>query len=94
MLFSGHTSRRAFIAALGGAAAWPFTAPAQQAGNVHRIGVLETTPASLNTANINALREGLKALGYIEGRNLAIEYRSADGRGERFPALAGDLLRL
>ena len=85
--------RREFITLLGGAAAtWPFSARAQQLGRVYRIGVLETTPANLNAANMDALREGLRALGYVEGRNLVIEYRSADGRGERFPGLATDLL--
>ena len=57
--------RRAFITLLGGAAAWPLAARAQQAAKIHRIGVLETTAAALNAANISAFREGLKALGYI-----------------------------
>lgn len=85
--------RRQFITLLGGAAvAWPHTTRAQQPGKVYRIGVLETTPANLNAANMDALRQGLRVLGYVEGRNLVIEYRSADGRGERFPGLATDLL--
>ena len=84
--------RRQFITLLGGAAAWPLAARAQQAGKVYRIGVLETTPVNLNAANMDALRQGLRVLGYIEGRNLVIEYRSADGRGESFPRLASDLL--
>jgi ABC-type uncharacterized transport system substrate-binding protein len=48
----------------------------------------------MNSANLDALRERLRELGYVEGQNLAIEYRSADGRPERFPDLAGDLVRL
>jgi putative ABC transport system substrate-binding protein len=56
--------------------------------------VLETQSASLNAANMNALRQGLRSLGYEEGKNLAIEYRSADGKGERFPALAAELVRM
>ncbi|HEU4367749.1 MAG TPA: ABC transporter substrate-binding protein [Methylomirabilota bacterium] len=68
-------------------------AEAQEAGKVYRIGVLETTGAALNAANLNAFRTGLKELGYVEGRNLVIEYRSADGRSERFPALATQLVR-
>jgi putative tryptophan/tyrosine transport system substrate-binding protein len=86
--------RREFITLLGGAAAWPLTARAQQVGKLYRIGVLETIAADQNAANLNALRDGMRALGYIEGQNLVIEYRSADGRGERFPELAMDLLRL
>ena len=87
--------RREFITLLGGAAAaWPLAARAQQAGKVWRIGMLETIPAPANAANFEALRNGLRELGYVEGRNLVIEYQSADGRAERFPALAADLVRL
>lgn len=68
-------------------------AEAQEAGKVYRVGVLETTPVALNAANLNAFRLGMKELGYVEGRNLVIEYRSADGRPERFPALATELIR-
>lgn len=57
-----------------------------------RIGVLETTPRSMNAANMDALRKGLNALGYVEGRNLVIHYRSVDGKAERFKELAGDLV--
>src|SRR4051794_16405466 len=84
--------RREFITLIGSAAAWPVLARAQQSGKVYRVGVLETTPLSLNAANMDALRRGLRALGYIEGSNLVIEYRSADGRGEGFVALTEDLL--
>jgi putative ABC transport system substrate-binding protein len=87
--------RREFITLLGGAAvAWPLAARAQQAGKVYRIGILETIPASQNAANLDALRKGLRELGYIEGQNLSIEYSSADGFAERFPELAGELVRL
>ena len=82
--------RRAFIAAVSGAALWPFGARAQQAGKVWRIGVLETISPELNAANFNALRNGLRNLGYIEGQNLIFEYRSAEGRAERFPQLANE----
>jgi putative ABC transport system substrate-binding protein len=57
-----------------------------------RIGVLETSSLALNASNINALLNGLKELGYIEGNNVIIEYRSADGHAERFPDLAAELL--
>jgi ABC-type uncharacterized transport system substrate-binding protein len=86
--------RREFITLLGGAAAWPLAARAQQAGRVYRIGVLETSPAASNAANFEALRKGLRELGYVEGQNLILDYRSADGRPERFPQLAAELLRL
>ena len=75
--------RREFITLLGGAAAWPLAARAQQPGRVWRIGVLETTSMELNAANFEAFRKSLRDLGYIEEQNLIIEYRSAEGRGER-----------
>ena len=86
--------RREFMILLGGAAAWPLAARAQQPGRVWRIGVLETTSMTLNAANLEAFRQSLRDLGYIEEQNLIIEYRSAEGVGERFADLAADLLRL
>src|SRR5436190_3380923 len=87
--------RREFITLLGGAAvAWPIGARAQQVEKIYRIGILEPIPAARNAANLDALRKGLRELGYVEGRNLVIEYRSADGRAERFPDLAAELVRL
>src|SRR5918993_1244914 len=87
--------RREFVIGLGGAAVlWPFPMRAQQGGKVYRIGILETIPAERNAANLDGLRKGLRNLGYVEGRNLVIEYRSADGRAERFPDLASELVRL
>src|SRR5260221_6868134 len=87
--------RREFITILlSGAAAWPLAARAQQPGRVWRIGVLETTSMALNAENFEAFRQSLRDLGYIEEQNLIIEYRSAEGRGERFADLAADLLRL
>src|SRR5215831_14396723 len=90
---ASHIERRKFLATLGGAAAWPLAAHAQQPGRVWRIGVLETTSMALNAANFEAFRQSLRDLGYIEEQNLIIEYRSAEGRGERFADLAADLLR-
>ena len=88
-------NRREFITLLGGAAAtWPLAARAQQPGRVWRVGMLETTSMQLNAANFEAFRQSLRDLGYIEEQNLIIEYRSAEGRGERFTDLAADLLRL
>jgi len=72
----------------------PFATPAQQSEKVYRIGILESIPAAQNAANLDALRKGLQQLGYIEGKNLIIEYRSADGQAERFPDLASELVRL
>ncbi len=86
--------RREFIGLVGGAVAWPIGAGAQQVGKIYRIGILEPIPAARNAANLDALRKGLRELGYVEGRNLIIEYRSADGRAERFPELASELVRL
>jgi putative ABC transport system substrate-binding protein len=86
--------RREFVILLGGAAAaWPLAARAQQTERMRRIGVLETVSVTLNAANYDALRQGLRELGYVEGRNLVIEYRSADGRAGSFPELATELVR-
>jgi putative ABC transport system substrate-binding protein len=87
--------RRDFVILLGGGAAvaWPVAVRAQQPGRVWRIGVLETTSMALNAANFEAFRQKLRDLGYIEEQNLVIEYRSAEGRGERFEDLAAALLR-
>ena len=85
--------RREFITLLGGAATWPLAARAQQARKVWRIGVLEAISPEPNAANFDALRGGLRQLGYVEGHNLVFDYRSADGRTERFPGLAAELVR-
>ena len=86
--------RRAFITLIGGAAAaWPLTARAQQ-GKVWRIGFLETIAAAENAPNMDAFRQGMRGHGYFEKQNFVIEYRSADGRSERYPALAAELVRL
>ncbi len=72
----------------------PLVVRARQPGKVYRLGILESLPAARNAANLDALRAALRDLGYVEGTNLVIEYRSADGRAERFPDLAADLVRL
>ena len=85
--------RRAFITLLGSTAAtWPLAARAQRSVKVYRIGMVETISEALNVANLAAFRNSLHDLGYIEGQNLVIEYRSADGRAERFPDLANQLV--
>ena len=86
--------RREFITFLGGTAvAWPLDALAQQTSKVWRIGMLDTTSATHNP-NVDAFRRELRQLGYVEGQNLIIEYRSGEGRIERFPELAVELVRL
>jgi putative ABC transport system substrate-binding protein len=86
--------RRTFLCGLIlGEFAEPIAAKAQQAGKVYRIGILDTTSAAPSAANLNAFLQGLRELGYVEGQNLLIEYQSADGRAERFPDLATELVR-
>jgi len=85
--------RRAFLGGLGlSAIAVPLAAEAQQAGKVYRIGVLHS--AARESERIKALEEGLRELGYVEGRNLVIEHRFADVKLERLGELATDLVRL
>jgi putative tryptophan/tyrosine transport system substrate-binding protein len=86
--------RRTIIIGLAGGLLAAFTAHGQQKGKTYRIGILEPIPAAQNAANLGALRNGLRELGYVEGRNLIIEYRSADGQADRFPELAAELVRL
>ena len=86
--------RREFITFLGGlAAAWPITGRAQQAAKVARIGYLSTNLAS-SPHHHEAFRQGLRDLGYVEGRNVVIEYRDGEGKVERHPALAAELVAL
>ena len=87
--------RREFIRLFGGAVvAATSSAHAQQPAKNRRIGILETISPALNIRNLDALRRGLRELGYIENQNYILEYRSADGDAERFPALADELVRL
>jgi ABC-type uncharacterized transport system substrate-binding protein len=85
-------NRRTFVAGTGAVLlAAPLAAEAQPAGKVYRIGLL--SPASQGLG-IEAFREGLRALGYVEGHNIVIEYRSAEGRFDRLPDLSAQLVHL
>jgi len=81
--------RRAFLSTLaGGLLAAPLVAEAQQTGKVPSIGYLSGPSLSANAARIEAFRQGLRELSYVEGKNLVIEWRSADGKLDRLPVLA------
>jgi putative ABC transport system substrate-binding protein len=84
--------RRALAGVVAGALAWPLAAHAQPAAKVHRIGYLGT--GSPYPALSDMFRQGLRELGWVEGRNIAIEYRFGEGQIERLPSLADELLRL
>ena len=86
-------NRREFITLLGGAAAWPLAARAQQAAVRPLIGVLSPLSAASAARNIAGFRSGLRDLGYLEGRNAALEIRYGDGAPERMAPLAQEWLR-
>src|SRR5262245_8201773 len=86
------SNRREFIALLGGVTAWPVVARAQQPP-MPVVGYLEAGSLETTRENVAAIRRGLSDTGYVEGRNLGIEYRWAEDHLERLPALADDLVR-
>ena len=88
--------RREFISLLGGAAAWPLAARAQQPNQIARVGYLsqESTAFDRSHGDSAAFRDALGDLGYVEGRNLHIEFRYADADLDRLPTLAAELVGL
>jgi len=94
MLLSRHTRRREFIAGAGSAAAWTVVARAQQ-GSVPVVGYLDagSLGAVIRKQGVVAVHRGLSDSGYVEGRNLAVEYRWAEDHTDRLPGLAADLVR-
>src|SRR5215467_2297999 len=85
---ASYIRRRKFLATLlGGAAAWPLAARAQQPGKIPRIGIIDDSP------RWNAFRQGLRDLGYLEGQNIAFDYAYADGVPERLAEAAAALVR-
>src|ERR1700738_5399300 len=88
--------RREFITLVGGAAAWPLAARAQQPKKTPRLCFLTFDPGTLQSRSprFDPFFESLRDLGYADEQTIAIDHLSADGRGERFPALAAECLRL
>jgi putative ABC transport system substrate-binding protein len=88
-------NRRTFLSALSGSLlAAPLAAEAQQTGKVYRVAFLGSTSPSGYASQMEAFRRGLRDLGYVEGQNLVIEFRWAQGKNERLPELAAELVRL
>jgi putative tryptophan/tyrosine transport system substrate-binding protein len=85
--------RREFITVIGAVIVWPFTTRAQQPVKVPEIGYLDLGPASARTLQVEAFRTGLRDLGYVEGKNIVIEFRWAE-RVDQMPALAAELVRM
>jgi putative ABC transport system substrate-binding protein len=89
----GELKRREFIALLGSAAAWPLAARAQQPGTLPIVGFLGSTTPTINGQWAAAFVQRLRELGWIEARNIAIEYRWAEGRNERYAEIASEFVR-
>jgi len=92
---SAKIKRRDFITLLGGAAiAWPLAARAQQPVRTWRIGFLSAVSRSAASGSYAAFAQGMRELGYLEGKDFVIEWRSVEGKYERFPEIAAELVRL
>src|SRR6516225_1202867 len=87
---ASYIARRKFLATLGGAVAWPLAARAQQGKKIPRIGVLWPNPPAM----FDFMRQGLKDFGYVEGQNIAFEFRWAEGKLDQLPEMAAELVRL
>src|SRR5262249_51599938 len=87
-------NRRAFVAGLGAVLAALLVAEAQQPEKIRRIGFLGNANPTMSAPVLEGFRQGLRERGWIEGQNVSIEYRWADGNLERLPALASDLIRV
>src|SRR5262249_9245285 len=88
----GQVRRREFITLLGGVAAWPLAARAQQSA-IPVVGYLNNGSPESDASRLTGLRRGLNQTGYVEGQNVAIEYCWAGNQADRLPALAGDLVQ-
>jgi putative ABC transport system substrate-binding protein len=93
--------RRDFITALGAAASWPLAARSQQPGRVYRVALVFTTSPVSEMAGYDPIHplarsfvQGLRALGYVQGQNLVMEPRSAEGKFERFPEIIRELVSI
>src|SRR5262245_4875222 len=88
-----HIRRREFIFTLGGAvAAWPLAARAQQSGKVRRIGFISGGSRAAVFDVLGSFLEGMRALGYVEGKDFTMEWRFAEGKYERLPTIAAELV--
>jgi len=90
---ASHIGRRKFLATLSGAAAWPLVVRAQQSDHMRRIGFLSLGPPSAQARRVAALEAGLRDLGYVEGKNIVIEFRWAESE-DQLRDLAADLVRM
>src|SRR5579864_6193179 len=86
--------RRHFVKGVATSAAWPFSARAQQSRKTPRLCFLTFDPGTLETTRFKPFFQALRDLGYVDGQTITIDYLSAEGHGERYPALVDECLRL
>ena len=87
-------NRRDFLGLVGGAAAWPLSASAQQSKKIPRLCFITFDPGTVYSTRYNPFFERLFDLGYVDGQNITIDFLSAAGRPERYPSLASECLHL